>query len=461
MAVGLGFVVRSGVPIIEVRLDGRRVGELTKLMSQRYGPQVDDVLRRGERPGAVALVVNGRRGVEMELRLPDAPADAPVPVPPPRPRPSRPAPPTPGPGNGRPPRTGRSRTPYLLSIGGRPACVALVAYGPHGLEMELRLPDVTTEATTALSVLPAEPLEPEPRNRTPYLIGASVLALLLAVGVAVGAGPGERPSPSRPTVVAAPPPTSAAPEPTAVPLAPPTPEDADAAETVARRAPAQPPAPTTPPPPEAVARAGRRRARAATCRRRHHHHHGLVAEGIVALDDPVDGFLPELADRRVLTSIGAELDDTVPAVRPITVRDLLTFRMGMGLVLAPPGTSDQLEPGQADGIFLSGGYGWGFGVAVDAARGRYGWDGGLGTSWYSGPDVTGILLTQVAWTMGPPAVRGDFWAALGNDGKIEQPWCPVHAGVAAMSANTIGSAPNDALTTKCATTSDGSLRTRR
>lgn len=26
----------------------------------------------------------------------------------------------------------------------------------------------------------------------------------------------------------------------------------------------------------------------------------------------------------------------------------------------------------------------------------------------------GILLTQVAWTMGPPAVRGDFWAALGE-----------------------------------------------
>ena len=49
-------------------LDGRRVGELTALMSQRYGPTVDSMLRRGERPGCVARVVQGKRGVEVELR---------------------------------------------------------------------------------------------------------------------------------------------------------------------------------------------------------------------------------------------------------------------------------------------------------------------------------------------------------------------------------------------------------
>jgi CubicO group peptidase (beta-lactamase class C family) len=48
--------------------------------------------------------------------------------------------------------------------------------------------------------------------------------------------------------------------------------------------------------------------------------------------------LPELANRRVLRSIDAQLDDTVPAERAITVRDLLTFTFGFGLVLAPPGT---------------------------------------------------------------------------------------------------------------------------
>jgi CubicO group peptidase (beta-lactamase class C family) len=64
----------------------------------------------------------------------------------------------------------------------------------------------------------------------------------------------------------------------------------------------------------------------------------LVEECKLRLDEPVDGLLPELADRRVLTRIDGPLDDTVPALRPITVRDLLTFRMGFGLVMAAPGT---------------------------------------------------------------------------------------------------------------------------
>ncbi len=64
----------------------------------------------------------------------------------------------------------------------------------------------------------------------------------------------------------------------------------------------------------------------------------LVEECRIRLDDPVDRWLPELADRRVLKRIDGPLDDTVPARRPITVRDLLTFTLGFGLVMAPPGT---------------------------------------------------------------------------------------------------------------------------
>jgi CubicO group peptidase (beta-lactamase class C family) len=63
----------------------------------------------------------------------------------------------------------------------------------------------------------------------------------------------------------------------------------------------------------------------------------LVEECLLRLDDPVDRWLPELANRRVLTRIDAELDDTVPAQRPITLRDLLTLRLGIGAVMAPPG----------------------------------------------------------------------------------------------------------------------------
>ncbi|MBC8076198.1 MAG: beta-lactamase family protein [Chloroflexales bacterium] len=64
----------------------------------------------------------------------------------------------------------------------------------------------------------------------------------------------------------------------------------------------------------------------------------LVEECKLRLDDPVDRLLPELANRRVLQQIDAPLDDTVPAKRPISLRDLLTSRMGFGSVMATPGT---------------------------------------------------------------------------------------------------------------------------
>jgi CubicO group peptidase (beta-lactamase class C family) len=64
----------------------------------------------------------------------------------------------------------------------------------------------------------------------------------------------------------------------------------------------------------------------------------LVEECRLRLDDPVDELLPELADRRVLRRIDAPLDDTVPAERSITMRDVLTFRLGIGAVMAPPGS---------------------------------------------------------------------------------------------------------------------------
>ncbi|HEX9336327.1 MAG TPA: serine hydrolase domain-containing protein [Pseudonocardiaceae bacterium] len=64
----------------------------------------------------------------------------------------------------------------------------------------------------------------------------------------------------------------------------------------------------------------------------------LVEECVLRLHDPVDRLLPELADRRVLTDLTAPLTDTVPADRPITLFDLLTFRLGLGMLMASPGT---------------------------------------------------------------------------------------------------------------------------
>jgi CubicO group peptidase (beta-lactamase class C family) len=64
----------------------------------------------------------------------------------------------------------------------------------------------------------------------------------------------------------------------------------------------------------------------------------LVEECRVRLDDPVEQWLPELANRRVLKSLDSDLDDTVPAHRAITARDLFTSCMGFGSVMAAPGT---------------------------------------------------------------------------------------------------------------------------
>src|SRR5947207_8816384 len=64
----------------------------------------------------------------------------------------------------------------------------------------------------------------------------------------------------------------------------------------------------------------------------------LVEECKLRLDESIDAWLPELANRRVLKSMSSPPDDTVPALRAITVRDLLTFRMGFGSVMAMPDT---------------------------------------------------------------------------------------------------------------------------
>ena len=59
----------------------------------------------------------------------------------------------------------------------------------------------------------------------------------------------------------------------------------------------------------------------------------LVDEGLLELDEPVDELLPELAQRRVLRRMDGQLDDTVAARRPITMRQLLNFTFGFGMLM--------------------------------------------------------------------------------------------------------------------------------
>src|ERR1700751_5863478 len=56
----------------------------------------------------------------------------------------------------------------------------------------------------------------------------------------------------------------------------------------------------------------------------------LVEDGRIALDEPVRRWLPELASPGVWAPPASPVDHVVPAARPITVTDLLTFRAGYG-----------------------------------------------------------------------------------------------------------------------------------
>jgi CubicO group peptidase (beta-lactamase class C family) len=56
----------------------------------------------------------------------------------------------------------------------------------------------------------------------------------------------------------------------------------------------------------------------------------LIEDGRIALDDAVSEWLPELSSPMVVRTPSSPVDDVVPAARPITVADLLTFRAGYG-----------------------------------------------------------------------------------------------------------------------------------
>jgi CubicO group peptidase (beta-lactamase class C family) len=56
----------------------------------------------------------------------------------------------------------------------------------------------------------------------------------------------------------------------------------------------------------------------------------LVDDGRITLDSPVGQWLPELAEPKVVRTPASAVDDVVPAVRAITVVDLLSSRAGYG-----------------------------------------------------------------------------------------------------------------------------------
>ncbi|HTB03522.1 MAG TPA: serine hydrolase domain-containing protein [Bradyrhizobium sp.] len=64
----------------------------------------------------------------------------------------------------------------------------------------------------------------------------------------------------------------------------------------------------------------------------------LFEQGRFQLDDPVEKFIPQLGNRRVLRAGATSLDETEPARGLITIRHLLSHRSGLSYGVFDPGT---------------------------------------------------------------------------------------------------------------------------
>jgi len=141
----------------------------------------------------------------------------------------------------------------------------------------------------------------------------------------------------------------------------------------------------------------------------------LVEEGKLQLDDPVDRWLPELANRKVLLSIDALIHQTVPARRAITLRDLLTFRCGYGMIPVFPDRYPIqraiAEAGLAPGpVFPS--------FPPDELMRRYGslpliYQPGERWLYNAGTEILGVLIARVAGVTFGEFLRDRIFAPLG------------------------------------------------
>jgi CubicO group peptidase (beta-lactamase class C family) len=119
----------------------------------------------------------------------------------------------------------------------------------------------------------------------------------------------------------------------------------------------------------------------------------LVRDGLFSLDDPVGRWLPEAAEPRVRVSPDAPLDRTVPADRPVTVRDLLAGTSGWGIVME--------ETPLRDAMLERGVYGSPLhrDVTADEFAARVtslplAFQPGAGWLYETGIDLLGILITR-------------------------------------------------------------------
>ncbi|HEV2701258.1 MAG TPA: serine hydrolase domain-containing protein [Steroidobacteraceae bacterium] len=125
----------------------------------------------------------------------------------------------------------------------------------------------------------------------------------------------------------------------------------------------------------------------------------LVEECRLTLDAPLDPFLPELANRRVLKRIDGPVEETDPALRALTLRDLLSFRMGMGFLMTPE--SQQYPIQKAVNAALPQGIDPTHPHAPDEWLRRLGtlplmYQPGSHWQYHTGSDVLGVLIARVS-----------------------------------------------------------------
>ncbi len=194
----------AGQDGLEVVLDGRRVGELTRLMAQRYRPMVDDLTARGYRAGCEAFLQEDARGTQVELRLPAGPTSE-------RPASGRRAD-GPAPAPGSPPPAPTTVAPHVVPRQRPPAPTTAV---PHA-----------TRSTRTRR--PRSRPHPGRRRsrRVPWVVGAAIGVLLLASALGNAARDDQPAAVSPlPTAAAATAPATSSPALPAAPVTSPTPAD--------------------------------------------------------------------------------------------------------------------------------------------------------------------------------------------------------------------------------------------
>jgi len=141
----------------------------------------------------------------------------------------------------------------------------------------------------------------------------------------------------------------------------------------------------------------------------------LVEQCKLRLDDPVDDFLPELSGRRVLKRLEGPVDETVPAKRPISVRDLLTFTFGLGAVMVWP-AKHPIQKAMAD-VGLAPGPGQ-LDISADDFMRRLGslpliHQPGERWLYHTGSDVLGVLIARASGGSFADFLRDHLFEPLG------------------------------------------------